>query len=60
MRRGLSVSFQFGHLSAAEELMSHQSFAKLLKGNWHLIVTEDVSNKGWIPKVYVMILDYIW
>lgn len=34
--------------------------AKLLKGNWHLIVTEDVSNKWWSPKVYVIILEHIW
>lgn len=29
--------------------------AKILRENWHLIVTEDISNEWWSPKVYIMI-----
>lgn len=45
MRRGLSVSFSLS-ISVQQKSWCHtRTSAKLLKGNWHLIVTEDVSNK---------------
>lgn len=37
-----------------------RAIAKTLRGNWHLIVTEDVSNEWWSHNVYIMIFKHIW
>lgn len=31
---------------------------RILRGNWHFIVTEDASNKWWSHKVHIMILEH--